>query len=111
MTYHFQTALNIHYKQIFEAIRFTLNCAFLVCNTYLVSCAFSFLKLYLYYMQEMHFVLPTAVFFNTALITVVLILCQKVKEWNVFVSESQFGIFPVPGWIFLNNISYKHMDV
>lgn len=34
-------------------------------------------------MQEMHFVLPTAVVFNTALITVVLMLCQKVKELNV----------------------------
>lgn len=34
-------------------------------------------------MQEMHFVLPTAVFFNTALITVVLRLCQKVKKWEV----------------------------
>lgn len=34
-------------------------------------------------MQEMHFVLPTAVVFNTALITVVLMLCQKVKELDV----------------------------
>lgn len=34
-------------------------------------------------MQEMHFVLPTVVVFNTALITVVLMLCQKVKEFNV----------------------------
>lgn len=44
----------------FYLIVITMNCAFLVWNTYLI-CAFSFLKLYLYYIQKMHFLSLRAV--------------------------------------------------